>query len=89
MNELPTGTPYSEERNQAIAEEFFRDGCVLVPLSLCPSELPGGVLNSCRVLFSCGSPSMVEVRVRNVCASVMVGSCGSGKRTWGIRGYAL
>jgi hypothetical protein len=36
---LGSGQPFSEELNHRIAEEFFREGCALVPGVLSPDEV--------------------------------------------------
>jgi len=39
MTILETGQPYSEERNREIADEFAREGCVVVPGVFSPDEV--------------------------------------------------
>lgn len=39
MTDLPAGQPFPEQRNRDIAEEFFREGCVLVPGVLSADEV--------------------------------------------------
>lgn len=39
MTAVLSHQPFTEERNQRIAEEFFREGCVLVPGVLSPEEV--------------------------------------------------
>ena len=39
MSAVTVGQPFSEERNREIAEEFFREGCVLIPGVLTPEEV--------------------------------------------------
>jgi hypothetical protein len=39
MTAVVSGQPFSEERNRQIAEEFFREGCVVVPNVLTPEEV--------------------------------------------------
>ena len=39
MTAVLSNQPFSEERNRQIAEEFFREGCVLVPGVLTPEEV--------------------------------------------------